>query len=65
MILVDDIEMEWEEGMTIACLLDRLENTEFCAVVRMDGRLVSSPSFADTLIPDDATLRLLPLVAGG
>ncbi len=65
MIEVDGNKMQWSEGMTIASLLEGLDDTEFCSVVRLNGKLVSSPKFTESLIPDNATLQLLPLVAGG
>ena len=65
MIEVDENKMQWSEGMTIASLLDFLEDTEFCSVVRLNGKLVSSPKFTESLIPDNSKLQLLPLVAGG
>ncbi len=65
MIEVDENKMQWSEGLTIASLLDSLEDTEFCSVVRLNGKLVSSPKFSESLIPDNSKLQLLPLVAGG
>ena len=65
MIQVDDQPVEWEEGMTLASLLAQLENTGFVSVVRLNGRLVSSPQFDRTPVPDHAVIRLLPIVAGG
>ena len=65
MIEVDEKKMPWQETMTIASLLQPLENAEFCAVVRLNGKLVSSPDFEHTRIPDNAIIQLLPLVAGG
>ncbi len=65
MIEVDEIMMQWSEGMTIASLLDSLEDTEFCSVVRLNGKLVSSPKFTESFIPNNSKLQLLPLVAGG
>jgi sulfur carrier protein ThiS len=35
------------------------------AVVRLNGRLVSRPNFALTLVPDHAQVDLLPVIAGG
>ncbi len=64
MIEVDGRKLPWSDHMTIASLLADLEE-EFCAVVRMNGRLVSSPDFETTHVPDGAQIRLLPLVAGG
>lgn len=65
MIKVDGNKVQWSEGMTIATLLKDLDNVEFCSVVRLNGKLVSSPKFEGASIPDNATLQLLPLVAGG
>ena len=65
MITVDDTPMEWYEEMTVASLLEGLEHAEFCSVVRLNGKLVSSPKFRTTRVPDRAVIYLLPLVAGG
>ena len=65
MIEVDEKQVQWSEGMTIASLLKTLDNINFCSVVRLNGRLVSSPRFDQTLIPDNSKIQLLPLVAGG
>lgn len=65
MIEVDEKKMQWSENMTIASLLKTLDHVEFCAVVRLNGKLVSSPKFAETPIKDNAKIQLLPLVAGG
>lgn len=65
MIEVDDKQVQWSEDMTIASLMETLENVDFCSVVRLNGRLVSSPQFTRTFIPDGSKLQLLPLVAGG
>lgn len=65
MITVDEKPMEWHQGMTIKELLSMLEHTRFCAAVRLNGKLVSSPSFETTKIPDNAVIYLLPLIAGG
>lgn len=65
MIQVDEKPVKWYQGMTIADLLEQMDDVRFCSVVRLNGRLVSSPKFTDTLIPKDAVIQLLPLVAGG
>lgn len=65
MIEVDGNKVQWSEGMTIATLFEDLDNVEFCSVVRLNGKLVSSPEFESMSIPDNATVQLLPLVAGG
>ena len=65
MIQVDDKPMEWEDGMTLATLLSQIEDSRFVSVVRLNGKLVSSPRFDHTPVPDNAVIQLLPLVAGG
>ncbi len=51
--------------MTLDSLLQTLENVEFCSVVRLNGKLVSSPKFSKTKVRDKDKIELLPLVAGG
>lgn len=65
MIEVDEKQVPWSENLTMASLLEALDNVEFCSVVRLNGRLVSSPKFAETIIPDNSKIQLLPLVSGG
>lgn len=65
MIEVDGKKIPWSESMTLAFLLENLENSEFCSVVRLNGKLVSSPKFSQTKIKDNSKIELLPLVAGG
>ncbi|SLM28880.1 conserved hypothetical protein [Desulfamplus magnetovallimortis] len=65
MITVDDKKMEWKNDMSVRDLLNQLPHTNFCAAVRLNGKLVSSPFFETTKIPDNAVIYLLPLIAGG
>ncbi|MDA8135061.1 MAG: sulfur carrier protein ThiS [Desulfobacteraceae bacterium] len=62
---MDGQKIAWSEHMTLATLLQRLENVQFCSVVRLNGKLVSSPKFSETKITDNSKIELLPLVAGG
>jgi sulfur carrier protein len=64
-IEVDDKPLPWSENMTLASLLKTLDNVAFCAAVRLNGTLVSSPNFAETPVENNAKIQLLPLVAGG
>ena len=65
MITVDDTPKEWEDGMTVAQVVKARDTSGHCAVVRLNGKLVSSPKFDATKVPDKAVIYLLPLVAGG
>ncbi|MCM2284329.1 MAG: sulfur carrier protein ThiS [Desulfobacula sp.] len=62
---MDGQKIAWSEHMTLATLFQRLENVQFCSVVRLNGKLVSSPKFSETKITDNSKIELLPLVAGG
>ncbi|MCP4023497.1 MAG: sulfur carrier protein ThiS [Desulfobacteraceae bacterium] len=65
MIKVDEKNIAWSSDMTIATLLEQMEDVEFCSVIRLNGKLVSSPKFKEVKIPDNSNIQLLPLVAGG
>ena len=65
MVTVGDRHIEWRPEMTLADLMDQLEEHRHCAVVRLNGRLVSRPHFGMTLVPDNAEVLPLPLVSGG
>ncbi|BBO71697.1 hypothetical protein DSCA_56270 [Desulfosarcina alkanivorans] len=65
MIYLDDREIPWQEGLTVAAMLAGLADGHLYAVVKLDGRLVSRPHFSTTPIPDGARVRLIPMIAGG
>lgn len=65
MIKVDDKALPWYEGMTIADLLRDMGETHPYPVVRINARYVSRPQFAETCIPDEAQVYLVPMIAGG
>jgi len=65
MIRVGDQTIPWYEGMTIADLLRDIGETHPYPVVRINTRYISRPNFAQTTIPDDADVYLIPMIAGG
>jgi sulfur carrier protein ThiS len=65
MIRVGEEERVWHQGLTIEELLQMIENSHHIAVVRLNGKLVSRPNFAATLVPDQAEVILLPMIVGG
>lgn len=66
MIQVNDrTEVAWEEGMTVADLLERLNYTYPLIIVKVDGELVPRESYDDRVIPDGADVRVVHLIAGG
>ena len=65
MIRVADHAIDWREGMTISDLLIEINDPHPYAVVRINQSYVSRPNFDKTIIPDDAEVYLIPMVAGG
>ena len=65
MIIFDDKELSWHEGLTMAGLLEQVADGQAYAVVKMNGRLVSRPHFEKTLVPDGARVTPIPMIAGG
>jgi sulfur carrier protein ThiS len=64
-IKVGNQTIAWREGLTISDLLSEINDPHPYAVVRIDQTYVSRPNFDKTIIPDDAEVFLIPMVAGG
>ena len=65
MISFDDTQIPWQEGLTMAGLLEKVADGHKYAVVKMNDRLVSRPYFETTLVPDGARVTPIPMIAGG
>ena len=65
MIQINGEKHPWHEGMTVADLIDGLSNSHPYPVVRINNQYVSRPNFEKTLVPDNANIFLLPMIAGG
>lgn len=66
MIRVNDREeVEWEEGLTVSDLLERLNYTFAHIIVKVDGELVRKENHDTYTIPDGADVRAIHLIAGG
>jgi len=64
-ITVGKEKVSWKEGMTVAQVLDAVEDGHKYAVVRVNGKLVSRPNFEKTPVPDRAEFIPVPMIAGG
>ncbi len=58
-------EIDWEEGLTIAALLERLRYSYPHIIVTIDGQVVHTEEYESRLIPDGSNVRLIHLIAGG
>ena len=65
MIKVNGENYPWFEGMTVADLIEGLSNSHSYPVVRINHQYVSRPNFEKTMVPDNADIFLLPMIAGG
>ena len=65
MIRVAGKTLTWREGMTVSDVLKELADSHPYAVVRINDTYVSRPNFDKAIIPDDAEVFLIPMIAGG
>ena len=65
MIILDGEHLPWSEGMSVADLLAEIKDAHHYVVVRVNDTYVSKPNFAKFLIPDQAQIFLIPMIAGG
>ena len=65
MIRVAGKQQPWHDGMTVSDLLKQIDDSHPYAVVRINEQYVSRPNFEQTIIPDDADVFLIPMIAGG
>ena len=65
MITVDGVKLPWRKNLTVSQLLAERDDDYDYAVVRMNRQIISRPNFNITLIPDQAEITLIPMVAGG
>jgi len=65
MITMDGKQYPWQPGMDVEQLLNYVDKPEQYAVIRLNGKPVSRPKFKETLIPDNAEIVLIPMIAGG
>jgi sulfur carrier protein ThiS len=65
MIRVGGREAAWRPGMTVADVLREHPEGHDCPVVRINDQYVSRPNFATALVPDDAEVFFIPMIAGG
>jgi len=58
-------EIEWEEGLTVSALLDRLRYTFPHIIVTINEQLVPREEYPTRTIPDGAKVWVVHLIAGG
>jgi len=61
----EKFKVEWEEGMTVARLLERLRFSFPLIIVSIDGTLVPQDEYATRQVPEGAEVKVLHMTAGG
>jgi len=64
-ITLDGEKIPWKSGMTVSHLLQEIADAHQYAVIRVNDKYVSRPSFDRYVIPDNAEIYLIPMIAGG
>ncbi|MGD1993034.1 MAG: sulfur carrier protein ThiS [Anaerolineae bacterium] len=57
--------LEWETGLTVADVLQRMNYTFPHIIVSVNGEIVRQEAYDDYVIPDEADVRVIHLIAGG
>lgn len=65
MIEVDGRPLAWSRDLTLTQLMAEVDPKGEIAVVRINDTLVSRPNYRVTQVPDEAVIRLIPMVVGG
>lgn len=65
MIEVNGKKVEWEEGMTVEKLLEKMNYTFPKIVVRVDGKVIEKNDWQGYPIPDQSVVQAHHLIAGG
>jgi sulfur carrier protein len=58
-------ELEWEAGLTVSDILKRMNYTFPHIIVSVNGDIVRQEEYADYVVPDEADVRVIHLIAGG
>lgn len=65
MITVNNRQVEWEEGMTVESLLEKMNYTFPKIVIRVNGKVIARELWGNYKIPDHAEVQAHHLIAGG
>ena len=58
-------EIEWEKGLTVSALLERLRYTFVHIIVTINEAVVPREDYPTRTIPDGANVWVIHLIAGG
>ncbi len=64
-VTVNGLAVEWEDQMSIQRLLDKIKFSHRLFIVKMNNDIIKKDSYATQIVPENAQLTILRLVAGG
>ncbi|MDF2547927.1 MAG: thiamine biosynthesis protein ThiS [Anaerosolibacter sp.] len=65
MIKVNGRDFEWQEGLTVAKLLEKKRYTYPKIIVKVNERLINKQQYVSTVIYDGDDVKVIHLLAGG
>jgi sulfur carrier protein len=66
MVLVNNRDrLDWQEGLTVQGVLDRLGYDYVLITITVNGALVAEEDYASTPVPDQAEVTVFHLAHGG
>jgi sulfur carrier protein len=65
MLLVNDVSLEYEPGMTVRDILKRKNYVWRMIAVFVDGELVPKAAYDTRQVPDGADVKVIHQIAGG
>jgi sulfur carrier protein len=64
-VTVNGRAVEWEDQMTIQRLLEKMEFNHRLFIVKMNDDIIKKELYSTQIVPENAHLTILRLVAGG
>ncbi len=64
-VTVNGRAVEWEDQMTIQRLLEKMEFNHRLFIVKMNDDIIKKELYSTLIVPENAHLTFLRLVAGG
>ena len=65
MITVNGRGVSWEEGMSVARVMEVMKYTSHLVFVKVNGKAVRKEDWETTPVPDGAVVEAIHLVGGG
>ena len=64
-VIVNGRAVEWEDQMTVQRLLEKMKFSHRLFIVKMNDTIIKKELYSTLLVPENAHLTIMSLVAGG